>query len=208
MGSRTVGLSGGIGSGKSTVGRMFCDLGATLIDSDAIARELQAPGTPLLAEIAEAFGATILRADGSLDRDALGALVFGDSEARKRLNDLVHPCLAEEMFERTQAARRSEAVLVLLDIPLLFEGARAGTGTAARMGFAITVLVWVPPRVQLERTVSRDGFTQDEAQRRIRAQMPIDEKRAMADHVIDNSGTLEATRKQVAELFRVLSPAT
>ena len=199
--THTLGLSGGIGSGKSTVSRIFQQLGAALIDADAIVRELQAPGTPLLAEIASAFGASVVRDDGTLDRAALGEIVFESAEARARLGRLVHPRVGEEMSRRTGQAREAGTALVVLDVPLLFEGRKAGTGTAARMGYDSTLLVWVPVEVQIERTVQRDACTREQAQARIDAQMPIDEKKSLADRVIDNSGSLEDTRAQVEQIY-------
>ena len=199
--ARTVGLSGGIGSGKSTVSELFRGLGAAVVDADAIVHELQAPGTPLLGEITAAFGQDILDANGALDRKALGAIVFGDAEARGRLGQLVHPRVADEMVRRTEEAARLGAPLIVLDIPLLFEGRAAGTGTSARMGYDTTVLVWVPRDVQLERTMTRDACSREEAQARIDAQMPLDDKRALADFVIDNSGERSHTREQVAQLY-------
>lgn len=205
--ARTVGLSGGIGSGKSTVSELFRELGAAVVDADAIVHELQAPGTPLLAEIAAAFGQQILDPDGALDRKALGAIVFGDAEARARLGQLVHPRVADEMVRRTAEAARLGAPLIVLDIPLLFEGRAAGTGTSARMGYDTTVLVWVPRDVQLARTMARDACAREEAQARIDAQMPLDDKKALADFVIDNSGELAQTREQVAQLYDRLQTA-
>lgn len=205
--SRVIGLSGGIGSGKSTVSQRFAELGAAIIDADAIVHELQATGTPLLAEIAEAFGPGTLAEDGSLDRKALGDIVFADEAKRAELGRLVHPRVGAEMFRRTQKARDAGRPLVLLDIPLLFEGRAANTGAAARMGYDETILVWVPAEVQVIRTVERDGCTQDEAQARINAQMPIDDKKRLADHIVDNSGTLEETRAQVERLFALLIAA-
>ena len=203
--TKTLGLTGGIGSGKSTVSRMLAELGAVVIDADAIVHELQAPGTPLLAEIVAEFGDAILTDTGALDRKALGAIVFADPDARARLGAIVHPAVGAEMARRTQAARDAGVALIVLDIPLLFEGRKAGTGTAARMGYDQTLLVWVPATVQRERTVARDGCTPAEAQARIDAQMPIDEKKALADHVIDNSGDEAATLRQVDALYTSLT---
>ena len=195
-----VGLSGGIGTGKSTVARCFAEAGAVVIDADAIVHELQAAGTPLLAEIAEAFGPEVLRADGSLDRERLGGIVFRDPEARRRLGAIVHPKVGAEMLRRLEAARAAGARLVVLDIPLLFEGRKAGTGSAALLGFDTSVLAYAPEALQIERQIARDGCSRDEALRRIRAQLPIEEKRALADHVIDNSGALADTARQVRDL--------
>jgi len=202
-----VGLSGGIGSGKSTVSAMLAELGATIVDADAIVHELQAPGMPLLDEIAGSFGVHLLDPDGALDRAALGAVVFRDPDARRRLGEIMHPPVIAEMVRRARAAMESGSPLVVLDIPLLFEGKRAGTGSAVAFDYHALVAVWVPRSVQIERTMRRDGCDQAEAERRVNAQMPIDEKRAMATHVIDNSGDLVKTREQVEALFAELSGA-
>ncbi len=200
-----IGLSGGIGSGKSTVTRILGTLGAHIVDADAIVHELQAPGTPLLAEIAEAFGPELIRPDGALDREALGAIVFRDAEARGRLGRLTHPPVIAEMMRRTQEGVEGRAPMVVLDIPLLFEGQRGGTGSASVMKYDATVLVWVPREIQIERTMSRDECDRAEAERRVAAQMPIDEKKALATHVIDNSGDLEHTRSQTRDFFHAMT---
>lgn len=199
--TRIVGLTGGIGSGKSTVARQLAALGAVVIDADAIVRELQAPGQPLLAEIAAALGPGVLDAQGALDRPKVADLVFRDPEKRRTLNALVHPRVGVEMARRVEAARASGTPVVVLDVPLLLEGAKAGTGTAARVGFDAVIVVWVPEAVQIERTVARDGCSREEALRRVRAQMSLDEKRALADHVIDNSGSPAETERQVRALW-------
>jgi dephospho-CoA kinase len=200
-----IGLSGGIGTGKSTVAGMLARLGAVVVDADAIVHELQAPGTPMLAELAAAFGAELVGPDGRLDRVRLGELVFRDPEARARLGDLVHPAVGAEMRRRLDAAREAGSGLVVLDIPLLFEGRKAGSGGAALLAFDATVLVYAPERLQIERQVARDGRGRDEALRRVRAQMPIEEKRELADFVIDNSGSLADTERQVRELYERLA---
>jgi dephospho-CoA kinase len=170
--------------------------------------ELQAPGTPLLAAIAEAFGPEILQADGSLDRAALGQRVFQDAEARRRLNALVHPAVGRESLRRLEAARASGARLVVLDIPLLFETRMHGTASRANLGVEAVVVVYAPRALQIERQVERNGYDRAEAERRVDAQLPIEEKRRLADHVIDNSGSLEATRAQVEALVaRLADPA-
>src|SRR5262245_6577383 len=204
----TIGLSGGIGTGKSSVARMFAAQGAVVIDADAIVHELQARGQPLVAEIAQAFGPGVLDAQGGLDRAALGAIVFRDPAARQRLNDLVHPKVGAEFARRVAAARASGARVLVLDIPLLFEGRSRGTGSAARMEFDATVLVYAPEALQIERQLSRDGCARDEAVRRVRAQMPIEEKKALADYMIDNGGSLADTERQVRDvLSRILAAA-
>jgi dephospho-CoA kinase len=199
-----LGLSGGIGSGKSTVARMLAARGATVIDADAIVHELQAPGAPLVDELAEAFGPDILDANGALDRAALGALVFADEDARKRLNAIVHPQVGAEFARRLQAATERGDALVVLDIPLLFEGRKAGTGTSAQLPFDATLLVYVDSETQIARTMARDDCTREAAQARIDAQMPLSEKRPLADHVIENDGSLEQTERQVEALLETL----
>jgi dephospho-CoA kinase len=204
--SRVVVLTGGIGSGKSTVSRLLAAAGAVVVDADAIVHELQAPGTPLVAEIARAFGPEVLDADGGLDRKRVADLVFRDPAARARLNALVHPPVAAEMARRIEAARRAGAPLVVVDVPLLFE-TRPRDRDAARAGFDATVLVYAPAAVQLARTVARDRCDPEETRRRIAAQLPIDEKRALADYVIDNGGPLAETERQVRVLVEALGKA-
>lgn len=202
-----VGLSGGIGSGKSTVSAMLEKLGATLVDADAIVHQLQAPGSPMLAAMAEAFGSAVIREDGSLDRGAVAQIVFRDEDARVRIGQIVHPPVIAEMMRRAAKARDEGVPVVVLDIPLLFEGRKSGRGSGAVMGFETTIAVWVPPDQQIERTVARDGCSREEAERRVAAQMPIDEKRDMADHVIDNSGSIDDTERQVSALYEKLAAA-
>ncbi len=198
---RVIGLTGGIGSGKSTVGCLLVELGAVLIDADAIVHELQAPGSPMLKELADAFGPEIVGTDGALDRKALAALVFGDSEARSRLGSIVHPPTIAEMGRRMKAAIEADAPLVVLDVPLLLEGAKVGRGAAVAFPYDAIVVVYVPEAVQIERAMARDGASRDEVLARVRAQLSIEEKREMADHVIDNAGSPEETRRQVEALF-------
>lgn len=205
--TRVVGLSGGIGSGKSTVARMLEKLGAVVIDADAIVHELQSAGAPLLEEIAGAFGPGVIDASGSLDREALGAIVFRDAEARERLDRIVHPKVGAEVGRRLAAAREAGAELIVLDIPLLFESRRAGRGGASAMRLDATLLAWVPRELQIERQMARDRCSHDEAERRVAAQMSLDEKRALADFVIDNSGDLADTERQVRAVWEELRAA-
>jgi dephospho-CoA kinase len=135
--------------------------------------------------------------------------VFRDADARQQLNDLVHPRVGAEMARRAQQERERGVPLLVLDIPLLFEGRRAGTGTAARFPTDSTLLVWVPQAVQIERTMARDGCERAEAERRAAAQMPLDEKKRLADVVVDNSGTIEETRAQVERIYgRLIAAAS
>jgi dephospho-CoA kinase len=203
--SKVVALSGGIGSGKTTVRKILDELGAVTVCADAIVHTLQAPGTGILEEIADAFGPQVITASGELDRPALAAVVFGDAKARARLGAIMHPPVIAEMMRQGEAGVRDQAPLVVLDIPLYFEGKKNGSGSAVARDYDASILVWVPQEIQIQRTVSRDGCTADEAQRRVAAQMPIDEKRDYATHVIDNSGPAEATRRQVKALFEKLA---
>jgi dephospho-CoA kinase len=203
--TKIVGLSGGIGSGKSTVAKLLANLGAVVIDADAIVRELQAPGSPVLDDLAEAFGDEIIDDTGALDREVLAAVVFRDARARARLGAIIHPKVGAEMARRVAAAREAGAEVVVLDIPLLFEGRKAGTGTTATLGFDTTVVVYAPEALQIERQMKRDGCDREEALERIRAQLPIEEKKRVADCVIDNSGTPEQTERQVRALYATLT---
>ena len=200
-----IGLSGGIGSGKSTVSRLLNDLGAIIVDADAIVHELQAAGQPMLEEIAAAFGDGVLTGDGALDRPALGSIVFRDPERRRELEQIVQPPVVAEMARRAKVAIDDGVPMVVMDIPLLFEGKKTGRGSAAAMQYDATICIWVPMETQIERTMSRDECERGEAERRIAAQLPIDEKREMADHVIDNSGTPEQTCEQVEALYAQLT---
>lgn len=199
--TRVIGLTGGIGTGKSTVARMLEELGAVVIDSDAIVRELQAAGAPMLREIAAAFGDALLRADGSLDRAALGELVFRDAGARARLEAIVHPAVGRESARRLRDAVAAGAPLVVVDIPLLFETRRSGTPSRANLGVEAVVVVYAPRGQQIERQLARSGYDRAEAERRADAQISIEEKRARADYVIDNSGSLADTERQVHALY-------
>ena len=200
-----IGLSGGIGSGKSTVSRLLNELGAIIVDADAIVHELQAAGQPMLEEIAAAFGDGVLTGDGALDRPALGSIVFRDPERRRELEQIVQPPVVAEMARRAKVAIDDGVPMVVMDIPLLFEGKKTGRGSASAMQYDATICVWVPLETQIERTMSRDECERGEAERRIAAQLPIDEKREMADHVIDNSGTPEQTCEQVEALYAQLT---
>ncbi len=188
-----LGLTGGIASGKSTVSTMLGALGACVIDADLVAREVVAPGSPGLAEIREHFGDGVLAADGSLDRKALGAIVFADAEKRAALNAIVHPRVFATMLSRVTDALAEKVPLIVLDVPLLFESARKYPVDA-------TAVVYVDPATQLARLMARDGSDEAAARARIEAQMALEEKRKRADHVIDNTGDLEHTRTQVEAL--------
>ena len=191
-----VGLTGGVASGKSTVSAMLRDLGAVVVDADLLAREVVAPGTEGLAEIVAAFGDKVLTPDGELDRPAMGAIVFGDEEARRRLEAIIHPRVRQRSAE-LEAAAGPDAVVVH-DIPLLAETGQAGT-------FDAVVVVDVPVETQVERMVRLRGMTEAEAKARISAQATREQRLAVATHVIDNTGTVEDLRDRVAEVFGELA---
>jgi len=192
-----IGLTGGIGSGKSTAAARFAKLGAVVIDADQIAREVVAVGTPGLAEVVERFGAEVLLPDGSLDRPKLGELVFGDSRALADLNSIVHPLVAERSAE-LMAAAGPDAVVVY-DVPLLVENDLAGN-------FDVVVVVEAPLEVRLARLASR-GLAAEEARARIARQADDEQRRAVATVVLDNSGGRAELDEQVEAAWRRLLPA-
>ena len=193
-----VGLTGSIATGKSTVSRMFAHLGARVIDADLLAREVVMPGQPAYAGIVEEFGPQVVRGDGSLDRKALGALVFGDSAKRKRLEEITHPAIGLRR-ERMLSVLDEEVFegVVIWDAALLFEG--GGAGKMDRV-----VVVYADPETERRRLVERDGLGDADARARIASQMPVAEKAKLADHVIDNSGTREDTERQVQTVYGAL----
>jgi dephospho-CoA kinase len=188
-----VGLTGGIGSGKSTAARRFAELGAVLVDSDVLAREVVAPGTSGLAEIVAAFGARVLAPDGGLDRPALAAVVFADPDARTRLNGIVHPRVRDRT-EELVAAAAGDAVVVQ-DVPLLVETGSPGA-------FALVVVVHADTEVRVRRLVDARGMTEADARARIASQASDDARRAAADVLLDNGGTPEALAAAVDALWR------
>jgi dephospho-CoA kinase len=191
------GLTGGIGSGKSEVSRRLAARGAVIIDADVAARAVVAPGTPGLARIAEAFGAEVLRPDGALDRDRLGAIVFRDPDSRATLNAIVHPLVGQWMRAADQAAvvaADGGGVIIVHDVPLLAENRRAGD-------FDLVIVVDVPPESQVERLVSQRGMTPDQARARMAAQATREQRLAIADLVIDNSGSLAELDRRVADVW-------
>ncbi len=190
-----IGLTGSIASGKSTVSLMFDDLKIPVIDADKIAREVVEPGERAYEEIVHHFGKDILRKDLTLDRKKLGEIVFSDDEQRKILNGIVHPAIRKKMLERRDRFVERGERCVVLDIPLLYESNL--THYVDR-----TIVVYVDPSVQLERLMDRDEYTEEEAQKRIDAQMSIREKAKLADAVIDNNGTKYESYQQLQALLK------
>lgn len=193
-----VGLTGGVASGKSTVSAILVELGAVLIDADVLAREVVARGTPGLEAVIAEFGPGLLTDDGELDRPAMGALVFNDADARRRLEAIVHPLV----FERIVAleAQAPEDAVVVHDIPLLAESGRADT-------FDAVLVVHAPHEVQVDRMIQDRGWTRDEAEARIAAQASSEERLALATHVIDNTGSTDDLRRRVASVYASLHDA-
>ena len=194
-----VGLTGGIGAGKSTVSALLAARGAAIVDADQIARDLQEPGTPVLAQMAERFGDHIIRSDGSLDRAAVAEIVFADADALKDLNGIVHPAMQSEIQRQIDEHADTDRVVVL-DFPLLAENPREG--------LAATLVVDVPHEVAIERLVTDRGMDEQDARNRIERQASRDDRRKIATHVIDNSGDRSDLERRIDELWPELVDLT
>ncbi|WP_368496082.1 dephospho-CoA kinase [Herbiconiux sp. A18JL235] len=195
-----IGLTGGIAAGKSTVAKRFADHGAIVIDADRLAREAVEPGTAGLAAIADRFGASVIAADGTLDRAALGAIVFSDESARLDLNGITHPAVAQLLNDRlSEIAERDPDAVVVYDVPLLAE-------TGGRRGgqFGLIVVVEAPAEQRIDRLVDLRGMSREEAARRVGSQASDAERRALADIVIDSGGSLDETLRQVDDAWPTL----
>jgi len=197
----TIGLTGGIASGKSEVSRILQGAGVGIVDADRLAREVVAPGTDGLREVVAAFGAGVLATDGSLDRERLAAIVFGDEQARLRLQAITHPRIGQLSAQRLAELRASEAVYLVYDAPLLVE-------VGAHKGFAALIVVAADEEAQVARLITRDGFSEPDARRRIAAQLPLARKIEVADYVIHNDASLSelqartlAVHRQILERF-------
>ncbi|HHU30196.1 MAG: dephospho-CoA kinase [Bacillota bacterium] len=189
-----VGLTGGIATGKSTVAAMFAKMGIRRFDADSLAREAVEPGTAALQEIARTFGSAVIDDQGRLDRKKMAGIVFNDAGKRKQLEGIIHPRVRLLLEERLAAARRAGDCLVLVEVPLLYE-------TNFQRFVDKVIVVRVSEQQQLMRLRQRDGLSLAEAKRRIAAQMPLEEKAALADYVIDNGGTLAETEKQARQIL-------
>ena len=197
----TVGLTGGIGSGKSTVAGLLTSYGAVVVDADVLAREAVAPGTPGLAGVVEEFGPGVLAADGSLDRPRLAAMVFGDPERLAALNGIVHPYVAARRAELTsEAAEATPGAIVVFDVPLLVENGLADTDD-----YDVVVVVDAAAETRLRRLVDGRGMDEDQARARMAAQTGREERLAVADVVIENDGDLAHLRLQVEALWERLN---
>lgn len=193
-----LGLTGGIATGKSTVSEMIRDCDIPVIDADDISRAVVAPGEEALEKIKIHFGNDVIRTDGTLDREKLGDIIFSSPEEREVLNQIVHPAVRMRMKEIAESKKRAGYQLIVMDIPLLIENNLFHLVDE-------TVVVYAPPDLQRSRLMARNGYNENEAGKRIAAQMPIDEKCSYADHIIDNSGSLSNTKAQVAQLLEACS---
>lgn len=185
-----IGITGGIASGKSTVSLYLQELGFTIVDADLASRAVVEPGEEAYHQVVKAFGEDILLTDGNIDRVKLGSIIFNDQEKRLLLNGIVHPAVRNWMRLKTEAALSSGEETVFMDIPLLFE---------SKLTFMVdkTLLIYVDEQVQLERLMNRNGLSETEALARINSQMPLADKKALADAVIDNNGDINETKRQV-----------
>ena len=190
-----LGLTGGIATGKTTISNYLKSIDIPVLDADEYARKVVEPGTPGLAEITNTFGEQVLRADGSLNRKLLGQIVFNDSSSRQTLNDITHPRIQQMMADELHRLAEQQIPLVILDIPLLLENKDVAGADAV-------MVVTIPESLQLTRLMQRNNLTEKEAQSRISAQMPLVEKEKLADFVIDNSGTISSTQKQVEKVIQ------
>jgi dephospho-CoA kinase len=195
-----IGLTGGIGSGKSLVAGMLRELGAAVVDADRVAREVTAPGGPAYADVVREFGPEVVGPDGSLDRRALAARIFGDAGARHRLNQLTHPHIRRRMAEEADRLAATPGVeVIVFDIPLLLE-----TTDGRELGLDGIVVVYADEATRVRRLMARDGLSESDARQRVAAQMPLEDKVARADWVVDNRGTPEETRAAVDRLWAEL----
>ncbi|HHW06407.1 MAG TPA: dephospho-CoA kinase [Clostridia bacterium] len=196
-----IGLTGGIGSGKSTVGSMLAQLGAVVIDTDRVAREVVAPGSTTLQEIVRYFGHDVLQADGSLDRKKLGSLVFADETKRKILNKITHPAIKNAVREKLgQIEQRDPGAVVVIEAPLLIE---AGMTEMVDEVWLVTVA----PEIQVKRVMERDGLSYEAAMQRIGSQLPSSEQMAYSDVVISTGQSLEQVRREIKRQWRRLKSA-
>jgi dephospho-CoA kinase len=192
------GLTGGIASGKSTVSGFLKEAGAVIVDADKIARHVVQKGQPAWQKIVDVFGSSILLPDGEIDRSLLGDIIFHDPEQKQALNRIVHPEVFSENATRLREIEKNQPdAIVILDVPLLIE-------SGMDVGLSEIIVVYIPESLQIQRLMHRDALTPARALARIGSQMPIEEKKKRATLLIDNSGSLEDTRKQTLRIYRLL----
>lgn len=189
-----IGLTGGIASGKSTISNMFIELGIPVVDADVAARKVVEPGQPALQEIKQAFGPDVIQENGELDRKKLGAIIFKEEPKRKILNQIVHPRVREWMQSQMARYEQKGHPAIVLDIPLLIE-------SNLKNWADFILLVYVPRDLQIQRLMARDSITEGEALLRIQSQMPLDEKKAYADRMINNEGSILESRAQLLAIL-------
>jgi dephospho-CoA kinase len=195
---QVIGLTGGIATGKSTVSAILKKAGAEIIDADRIAREVVKKGLPAYREIVENFGETVLLSNGEINRSVLGDLIFNDPRKKQLLNRIVHPHVRRETNRQLKDMENSSPdTIAVLDIPLLFEA-------EMHKDLSEVIVVYAPEHIQIKRLMKRDNISEADAVARVRSQMPIEEKKNRATIVIDNSGTMQDTRKQTLEIFKTL----
>lgn len=189
-----IGLTGGIASGKTTVSNMLRNMGAVVIDADKIAREVVEPHEPAWVKIRERFGEEVFHQDGQLNRQRLGSIVFDDTQARIDLNKITHPAIRKRMQEKKEQAIEKGTKWVVLDIPLLFE---------SELEYMVdkVLVVYVPQEIQKQRLMSRDQLEEERALQRMESQMPIDQKKDKGHAYIDNSGTIQQSKKQLEKII-------
>lgn len=196
---RTAALTGGIASGKSTVADMFRECGAHILDADVIARQVVTPEQAAWREVVEVFGKEILLSDGQLDRKQLGAVVFSSPEKRQVLERIIHPRVIAEIDRQEYACRQIHPEkVIIVDVPLLIEA-------NMHPEYATILVAYVPEDIQVQRVMTRDGLSEDDARKRISAQIPLIEKCTYASHIISNEGSVENTREQVQSIYQKLS---
>lgn len=194
-----LGLTGGIATGKSTVSLMFAKCGAQIIDADVIARLVVEPGSTGAAQVASRFGSHLFDEQGVLDRQKLGELIFQDASRRAELNQILHPLIRQEMREQTAVIQQNDPdAIVIWDVPLLYEGKL--TNQVEKV-----IVVYIPEFLQIERLMKRNQLTLAQAKQRIQSQLSIEQKKSLADYLIDNSGSYEHTERQVIQLWNYLS---
>lgn len=197
---KIIGLTGNIASGKTEVAKIFKELGAKIIDADRIAREVVEPGERAWQEIVEEFGRDILESDGSINRKKLGAIVFNDDKKREQLNRIAHPRIMTKIIEAIDKYKKENAKIVIIEAALIVE-----TGGLLNLIDEL-IVVSADEETQIKRIMTRDGLQRDEALSRIKSQLPMPEKTKHATYIIDNSGSLRETRKQVEEIWEKINP--
>lgn len=191
---KIIGITGGIASGKSTVSKMIQNMGFTVVDADLTARKVVEPGEMAYDPLKQAFGESVFKEDGTLNREKLGQIIFHDEEKRLLLNSIMHPAIQKEMDQQREAAFTRGEEVVFMDIPLLFEG-------NSHKIVDYSILVFVEDEVQLQRLMERNGLSKEDALARIQSQMLLSSKKALADAVIDNNGSIESTSNQLKSIL-------